>query len=1233
MSQEKMHTIKVDLSKYEYEGNIDSQKSWNNQIIDKVYVTAEGNTKCKITKRTLENEDQFFYFEVDYPQRMSFDIEFDKIMNEYSFDHLYKKPKFDKRYGENKLSGPYGYFDLEAGSCIISKVYQYNLLTCSYENEEYSQIFEMAEENSYIEKKNENIVGIDIFDTSEKAAFFLLLSKNKLFQDTGNLYSFMEFYFQNVLNNSVWSSFFVLPSGTYTKLPYSIEPFTKHGYGFNLHHSSKKELLPFLRNTGERFFESMMINAALQAHLYQKNEKGIFYTPYTSTWLKNDTGITAPYIDTKLNETFIKTENEALEFINNYPSFHTGESYCDFLCDYYAGNEPGYMQGEGFFFPDYFKQGLRCITHASLNHQVSTANLLREMFRRYNKQSYLNLFKRILTFIEESNKNWINKDTGDLYYGVRYSDGNELQFFGNDYRHVTLCDLLMMQYNCVELNLGKYDSLTELIKSKTAFLKQTPYDVFNKACLPAPGEDIGYSETIRNLYYQLYDEQELIDDKERILSAKIEEAEQQIEEQREKSEESYKQVQELNSKYIYEQNKSEERYRQIQALTSKYEYERNKAEELYSRTQELTSKFNYEQNKANRLQKEMAEEAEKYQKEMAEKAEKHQKEMEKKVKQLEQCQTEIKEKNKKIVEAKNQSAELQRTINGYNTSILFRMLKRYWSFSGFLHSFLKKRFYKIGHWGYYKLLKYPRTKALCSRINGKLKIYKYPDLVINYNDIANKNAGGNIFSSQSNQLKKAKELNVAMIVDEFTYNSFRFECNALFIEPDNWKKIFEKNEIDIFLCESAWAGIDPVRRPWKGKIYCSTNFPRENRMILFEILEYCSQNKIPTVFWNKEDPTFYGDKVFDFCDTASRFDHIFTTAKECVERYKKDYAHKSVHLLMFGTQPQLFNPIEKFDRTDDVIFAGSWYKQHPERSKEMEQIFDNIIAGGCGLKVYDRHSESDDPNHKFPDKYKPYLHKSLPHDQMDIAYKGSRIALNINTVKDSDTMFARRVFELMSSNTLVLSNYSKGVEELFGDNVVFVDGRKKISLENIDAKRICCLYEVLKYHTYGMRFQQILNDIKFKYKEVTPSVTFIYTVNDVQQAEAALKHFSKTTWQTKKAILALKGRPQTIRELFEKFQRMDVQVKDLSYLEKYGNRLFVDTDYFIWADANIKKDFIGKAILHFNYLNHNIGIFEEKASFKIEERVVWKNVLYSSQVYKNPMDVYLSEEKREVLLI
>jgi len=332
-------------------------------------------------------------------------------------------------------------------------------------------------------------------------------------------------------------------------------------------------------------------------------------------------------------------------------------------------------------------------------------------------------------------------------------------------------------------------------------------------------------------------------------------------------------------------------------------------------------------------------------------------------------------------------------------------------------------------------------------------------------------------------VKRIKDIKVAVVLDEFSYNCFKYEFNAIPIEPSNWLEIFETKKPDVFLCESAWSGIDSKLRPWKGQIYSSINFKYENRTVLLAILDYCKKHNIPTIFWNKEDPTHYHDKVCNFVDTAIKFDHIFTTSKECIQKYKEDYGHESVHLLMFAAQPKLFNPIDEQERSKDVIFAGSWYSQHSQRCKDMIQIFDKILDSGYNLKIYDRvyYTHKGDPTRVFPEKYSEYVNPPVSFNQMGNVYKESEYAININTETESSTMFARRVFEIMLCNTLVLSNYSKGMQDLFGDDVIFLQGGdEKLDLSSTEESRLNNLYNVLKNHTYSVRFKQLLDNINYQ---------------------------------------------------------------------------------------------------------------------------------------------------------
>lgn len=503
--------------------------------------------------------------------------------------------------------------------------------------------------------------------------------------------------------------------------------------------------------------------------------------------------------------------------------------------------------------------------------------------------------------------------------------------------------------------------------------------------------------------------------------------------------------------------------------------------------------------------------------------------------------------------------------------------------------------------------------------------------VEDYNDNLNQNKSSKIELSNSDfanskllvkKPKKLKDINVAVILDEFSYNSFKYEFNAIPIEPSNWLEKFENENPDIFFCESAWSGIDSEVRPWKGKICSSTNFKSENRIILLNILQYCKEKGIPTIFWNKEDPTHYDDTVNNFVDTALKFDHIFTTAEECVSRYKQEYGHQSVHSLMFGAQPKLFNPIEIEHRTDDVIFAGSWYNTHPQRCKEMTEIFDTILANGFNLKIYDRsyYTHKNDMNRKYPKKYSKYINLPQPHEIMKNIYNESEYALNINTETESKTMFSRRVFEIMMCNTLLLSNYSNGMQELFGNNVLYVDKDKKINLHNHEEKRINNLYNVLKNHTYSQRFKQILNAINYEYLYDENVITIYYVANTQSEIENILDHYESITYNSKKLVLLLSTTfpNHLIKNVYQNYSNSNISVYALNYLKNQNGFISNSSDYFVFANLKLNPDFIENGLVHFSYIRNKFGIaLGHRFKFKTVEDI--ENVLFCNE---NFMDAF-----------
>lgn len=188
-------------------------------------------------------------------------------------------------------------------------------------------------------------------------------------------------------------------------------------------------------------------------------------------------------------------------------------------------------------------------------------------------------------------------------------------------------------------------------------------------------------------------------------------------------------------------------------------------------------------------------------------------------------------------------------------------------------------------------------------------------------------------------------------------------------------------------------------------------------------MKWCKDHDIPTIFWNKEDPVHFNS----FIKTAQYFDFIFTTDEDSIPNYIENISHSNVFPLPFAAQPFLHNPIEVYERKNKACFAGSYYAdKYLERQRDMNLLLE--YAGKYGLEIYDRNYGKDNVSFYFPENLKEFIVGKLQPHEIAKAYKGYKIALNVNSVIDSPTMFSRRVFECLACNTPVISTYSRGIE-------------------------------------------------------------------------------------------------------------------------------------------------------------------------------------------------------------
>ncbi|WP_404347896.1 glycosyltransferase [Sutcliffiella horikoshii] len=483
----------------------------------------------------------------------------------------------------------------------------------------------------------------------------------------------------------------------------------------------------------------------------------------------------------------------------------------------------------------------------------------------------------------------------------------------------------------------------------------------------------------------------------------------------------------------------------------------------------------------------------------------------------------------------------------------------------------------------------------------------------NKRDYIDKFEVGKLELTKSKPLKKMK---MAVIFDEFTTAAYKYECELVTFTPENWLEVLTSEQPDILMVESAWNGNGGS---WNKKV---GYYGEANLYHLNQLLTWCKRNNVPTVFWNKEDPVHFNR----FIETARRFDYIYTTDENMVNDYQEKAGHKRVYALPFAAQPLIHNPIKITDeREDKSCFAGSYYKHHEERCVDMDRLLD--AAAPYGLEIYDRNYHQTQkglmPNHRFPDRFKPYIKGNLKYYEIDKAYKGYKVMINVNTVKHSPTMFSRRVFEGLACGTPVVSTYAKGIKNIFGDLVDMSENSDDLnksfkdlllSDEKYREKSIKGIREVLSKHTYAHRLNEITSNIGINFRYEMPYVSVIAIAKNLEEYYSIVEKFNKQNYANK-VLYILVDTFEGYVDLYNKYNNNKIKTFVRSYMHNYSSIIeLIDTPYVAYFSLNdyygenylldlmlsttyTDSDFIGK----WNYfLEENGEIIEKNPSSEYE---------------------------------
>ena len=359
------------------------------------------------------------------------------------------------------------------------------------------------------------------------------------------------------------------------------------------------------------------------------------------------------------------------------------------------------------------------------------------------------------------------------------------------------------------------------------------------------------------------------------------------------------------------------------------------------------------------------------------------------------------------------------------------------------------------------------------------------------------------------------DFKIGVMTDEFMYNYYKDSCDVRIVTSKNYKSVINEG-LDLLIYISCWRGVE--RRSDGSLVEGKSYYGGEGRGNAVRVFRYAKSKGIPTVFQSIEDPPHYRT----FLGIAKEADVVLTSAGELVPQYIKDTGNARCSSFLYGINPLYHNPIgmmRKFQEGSpifhgDVLFAGSWYEKYKTRCEDTERVFDGVISyRPSALHVIDRFLYTFHDIYPFPAKYAPFIVPPIRHDILQKAHKAFDWTVNLNSVVDSETMCAMRVFEVQALGGLLLSNYALSVSNAFPGVFIVLDsdevprilgGYSEREIANMQIEGVRRLYrDATVYDRLNEMFEMAGVDCRFPARAV-------YVVGDASDPRVAASIAAQT---------------------------------------------------------------------------------------------------------------------------
>ncbi|OCA88868.1 hypothetical protein [Pseudobacillus wudalianchiensis] len=429
----------------------------------------EERGQLKIKVRTVNNGDQFVMVQLrnvsNKPLSLKAKVTQPQVDNYYFIDWQREtKPRQpDPIIGNDVTTPPSGLLRYSADNrflyeAVVSKQYQSKVKTKLYGNGQQSTIRELTAEKEALQH---DVSGFSVLLEAlpgQLTEQWFLLAKEPLFENGDHLSSWIDFQYTHYQEVNNWFTV----NGATQKLPWSVEPVTKNGYGRHLGTLLEKAAIDQYFSSGDRYFYDLMAQSIGNLLEYREQKRSsVWKNEYTNVWLKRKYRLIAPYVDTQQNEMIalylyrIGKEFDDKELMALLPA------YADYLLDLIE-IDMIVPTAKGYLPADYYSpyQRKRFI-HASLPSAISKADLFVEAYKATGEKKYATAARDIRLGIESLGTKWIRPD-GELWYQVN----RDLTLSGKDTGRLTLDLLEQHKKNWQAIDQSKSPVLQKLIDSK-----------------------------------------------------------------------------------------------------------------------------------------------------------------------------------------------------------------------------------------------------------------------------------------------------------------------------------------------------------------------------------------------------------------------------------------------------------------------------------------------------------------------------------------------------------------------------------------------------------------------------------------------------------------------------------------------------------------------------------------------------------------------------------------------